>query len=298
MGASDRRGEKLAIASAVLCAVLIGLIQPSLAKKVFKVRLRDDTVALPAPHRVKTMTFGYRTAGADLLWAALLVEHGLHASEHRTFPSAEPYIRAIIELMPDHPLVYQYIDTLLVLAKPGGAATEKDARVAKELLKRGVEARPYDHEVWLHYGQYLAFLAPSVLEKKEEQDAWRTEGAYALAKAVELGADADRSLAASTLLSKAGEKKAAIRNLQRTYAITDNPDTRMQIMLKLHKLEASPDAEEAVALVEYEWHTRYPFLSRTQSLLIGPHRPIAGCAGPQSFGLAKCQSDWRADESR
>jgi hypothetical protein len=109
---------------------------------------------------------------------------------------------------------------------------------------------------------------------------------------VELGADADRSLSASTLLSKAGEKKAAIKQLQRAYAITDNPDTRLQIILKLHKLQAAPEAEEVVQRVEHEWQTRYPFMSRTGSLLVGPHRPPATCAGPHSYGLTKCAADW------
>jgi hypothetical protein len=285
-------GEKIAIVIAVLCAVVIGFIQPALAKKIFKVKMRDDTGALPSPARVKGLSFGYDTAAADSLWAALLVSHGRHATEHRTFPSCENYIRAIIELMPDHPLIYQYVDTLLVMAKPAAKPTEDDARLAKELIKLGTENRPYDHDVWLHYGQYLAFLAPSILKDVNEQEAWRTEGAYALARSVELGGNPDRSLSAGNLLNKAGEKKAAIKQLQRAYAITDNPDTRFQILLRLHKYEASPDAEEIVQRVEHEWQTRYPFLSRTASLLIGPYRPPATCAGPHSYGLTKCPADW------
>jgi hypothetical protein len=290
-------GEKLSIVIAIVASALIGVSQPALTKKVFKVKMRDDTTSLPSADRVKALSFGYHAATADLLWAGLLVSHGLHSTEHRTFPSCENYIRAIIELMPDHPLVYNYVDTLLVLAKPGAKPTEADARLAKELIKKGTQNRPYDHETWLHYGQYLAFLAPSVLTDVNEQEAWRTEGAYALARSVELGADADRSLSASTLLSKAGEKKAAIKQLQRAYAITDNPETRFQIVLKLHRYEASPDAEEVVQRVENEWRTRYSFLSRTGSLLIGPHRPPATCAGPHSYGLAKCASDWETATS-
>lgn len=284
--------EIVAVAVALACAAVIGLVQPGLSRSTFKVKQEDDTNALPPPSRLKALAFGYRAAAADLLWASLLVEHGLHSTDHRRFPGAESYVRGIIELDPEHPLVYQFVDTLLVLAKPGAKTTADDARIAKEIMKRGTEARPYDHEVWLHYGQYLAFLAPSVLTEKDEQDAWRTEGAYALARAVELGANPDRSLAASTLLSKAGEKKAAIRQLQRAYAIADNPDTRQQISLKLERLEASPEAEEVVQRFEAEWHSRYGFLSRTAALLIGPHRPPATCAGLQSYGHTKCPPDW------
>ena len=293
-----KRGEIVAVACALLCALGIRAVQPKLASKLVKIRLEEDTSALPPPKQLRTMAFGYNAAVADLLWATLLVEHGLHSQEHRKFNGVPRYLDGILELEKDFPLVYQFVDTLLVMAKPGGESTEEDARLARTYLERGTRERPYDRDVWLHYGQYIAFLGPSLLKNKEEIDRWRRDGAFAIARAVELGADADRSLAVGTLLSKGGEKKAAIQQLQRAYAITDNPDTRMQIMLKLHKLEASPDAEDAVSRVETEWRSRYPFLSRGGALLVGPYRSAAGCAGPESYTLPKCPRDWSSAAAR
>jgi hypothetical protein len=286
------------LALVVACLVGIQLVQTPLAAKTSKITVRDDASALPPPKQLRAMTFGYRAAAADLLWAKLLVDHGLHAQERRPFEAAARYIEGILELAPEHPMAYAFVDTFLVSAKPGAVATEADVRVVRAFLERGIRERPYDHDVWLHYGQFLAFIAPSFLSDEQEIERWRRDGALAMSRAVELGADADRSLAASTILSKAGEKKAAIRQLQSAFAITDDPETRRQIIIKLQRLEAAPEAEDVVSRVEYEWRSRYPFLSRGAAILIGPHRPAAACAGPESFAEARCAPDWSSATQR
>jgi hypothetical protein len=276
----------------IACAAGIQFVQTPLAKKTLKVSVRDDASALPPPKQLRAMTFGYRAAVANLLWAKLLVEHGLHSQERRPFEAAPRYLEGILELEPEHPMAYAFVDTLLVTAKAGSLPTEADVRLARAFLERGVRERPYDHDVWLHYGQFIAFIAPSSLSDEAEIQRWRRDGALAMARAVELGADADRSLAASTILSKAGEKKAAIRQLQSAFAITDDPETRRQIIIKLQRLEATPEAEDVVSRVEYEWRSRYPFLTRGAALLIGPYRSPSACAGPASFAAAHCAADW------
>jgi len=289
-----RGGEIVLLLVALAGAIAIRTLQPALAEKVSKVKLRDDTTAIPPPKQLRALTFGYHAATADLLWASLLVEHGIHFQEKRRFPGIRAYFDGILELDPRHPILYAFADTLLVLAKPGEAATEEDARAARAYLERGTRERPYDHDVWLHYGQYLAFLAPGFIKDPAEVERWRTDGALAISRAVMLGANPDRSLAAATLLSKAGEKRAAIQQLQRAYAITDNPDTRLQILGKLQRLEATPDAEGSITRVEHEWRTRFAFLSRTATLLLGPHRPPAACAGPTVRSSPECPASWSA----
>lgn len=288
----SRAGELLAVAALVGCSLAIGVVQPRLDLHGRKIRLEDETSSLPPPREVKAMALGYNAAAADMLWASLLVQHGIHSNEHRGFDGVERYIEGILAVDPLHPQVYQFVDTLLVSAKPGHVPVPDDARAVRAILERGTRERPYDPDVWLHYGQFLAFLAPSVLTDHDEKEAWRRDGAFAIARAVELGADADRSLAASTILSNAGEKKAAIEQLQRAFAITDNAETRRQIILKLHRLQATTDAEDAVSKVEYDWRTHFPFLSRGAALLVGPSRSPAACAGAASFDSPACASDW------
>lgn len=286
------RATLAALAVVALGVAGIAAVQPGLAKNVHKVRQREDVFFLPPPRELRAMTLGYRAVAADFLWAKLVLEYGLHWQEHRPFPDVNRYIDGILAVEPDFPTLYQYVDTLLCFSPSGG--TEADARAARRYLERGTRERPYDAAVWLRYGQFVAFLAPSFLKDEHEIDAWRKDGALALAHAVELGADPDRSLAASTLMSKAGETEANVKFLERAYAMADDPETRRQIRLKLERLHGNFEAEQAISAVEREMRAWYPHLSRGEALLVGPHRKISACAGPLSYDQARCPADWTA----
>ena len=279
----------LSLAFAGLCAVGIIAVQPRLAEAVKQTK-RDELSVLPPPAQLRAMTFGYTTVGADLVWAKLVVEHGVRFEEQRTFPELPQFLDGVIALDPDHPIIYQFLDTLLVY-KPGGG-NEDDARLARRYLERAATTHPLDPDIWLQYGQFIAFLAPSFLKDQAERDLWRKEGALAIARAIELGASADRTLAVSSILSKAGEREAAIKQLQRHYALSDDPKTRREISFQLQKLEATADAEGVVQIVEHQWRTHYSATSRNGTLLIGPHRSPALCAGPQSYTTKGCARDW------
>jgi len=279
-------------ALALVSACVIAVVQPWLARETHAVKRRDDVSALPPPKQLKAMTLGYHAAAADLLWAKLIVEWGLAHQEKRPFPDLRRFLDGILEVEPDFPTLFSFVDTLLVYGPTPGTA--EDARDAKTYLVRGTQTRPYDHEVWLHYGQFAAFLGPSFLTDEAEIQAWRKEGAFALMRAVELGSDPDRSLAAGTILAKSGEKTAVLMHLRRSYALADDPETRRNLLFKIRKIEDSPEGEEAVDVVEREWRSRYGFVSRGTALLIGPSRNAAACAGPASYGRKECPRDWNA----
>jgi hypothetical protein len=292
----------LALAMAVGAAA-IPLVQPRLAATVKAVRAGDDAAALPPPRQLRAMSSGYRSAVADLLWAKMLVEQGVRRDEKRTFEALTQYLDAIIELEPDHQTLYQFVDTLLIYP-PGRVGTEADARKARTYLERGIKERPDDHDLWLRYGQFIAFLGPGYLSNEEEIERWRTDGALAIARAVDLGASTDRTLAASSLLAKAGKTKATIRQLQNHYALTEDGDTRQQILLRLQKLHAEQAAEDLagerveveaiVRVLEEERRTRYPFLTKGEARLVGPYRDPALCAGPAAYAIRGCPNDWNA----
>ena len=285
------KADLAAIGFVLLCAIGIGTLQPRLAHDIFKLKERDDVVLLPPPDRLRSLTFGYRAVAADLLWVKLIVESGIHTQERRAFPEMPRYIDAIIAVEPDHQPLYVFVDALLLLTSV--KTTEKEARIARAYLERGTRERPYDAELWLHYGQFLAFLGPSWLTDEKEIEAWRRDGALAMLKAVELGADPGRSLAAVTLLRNAGETKAAVAYLQNAYAIADDDETRLQIMLRFQQLGVSVmDNDTARNTVDTEWQVHYPFVSRGTTLLIGPRRSPVLCAGPGSWSKKACPRDW------
>jgi hypothetical protein len=293
-----RRTDLVALLVMALCAAGIALLQPRLVGAVRHVRLTDEAVALPPPRQLRVMALGYRSAIADLLWAKLVVEQGVRREEKRTFDGITQYIDGIIELEPDHQTLYQFVDTLLIYPT-SRIGTEGDARKARAYLERGTRERPYDADVWLRYGQFIAFLAPSFLKDEAEIEQWRKDGAFAILRAVDLGSDVDRSLSAASILAKAGETESLILQLENKYALTDNEDTREQLRLRLQQLHATAareridaDYEVAVKRVEQEWHERYPFLSRGETLLVGPRRDPARCAGVEASSRPDCASDW------
>jgi hypothetical protein len=289
---SGSRNVLVTLLVIALGAIGISRFQPDLAREVHKVKQRDDVFLLPPPAELRAMTLGYNAAATDLLWAKMILEYGVHWQEKRNFPDVTRYIDGILAIEPDYQTLYLYVDTVLIWTYKG--ATEQDARTARAYLERGTKERPYDAEVWLHYGQFIAFLAPSFLKDEAEIDAWRKEGALAIMKSVELGADAQRSLGAGAILRNAGERDATVRFFNRAYAMADDPETRAQILRKLAVLnQGSSDAETAISSVERECRARWGFLTRGECLLIGPERQPPACAGPLSWERRECPTNWQ-----
>jgi tetratricopeptide (TPR) repeat protein len=281
-----QKGGAIALLIAV-SALGVARVQPRLAATVHDVK-QDDVYLLPPPAELRAMTLGYRAAAADAIWAKLIVEYGTHWQEKRPFAEAPRYLDAILALEPMYPLVYKYADTLIVYRPPRG--TEEDWYTAKTYLERGVRERPWDHEVWLHYGQFLAFMSVTFVSDPQALDRFRRQGAEAIMKAVELGADADPSLSAATLLDKYGERDAAIRQLRRAYAITDDPQERAQIGQKLDQLQATEDhdaVDHDMRVIEDRWRKEYNFLTRDAYMLLGPMPDPLRCGRD-----ARCPRDW------
>lgn len=282
-----------AIAFVALGVSGVVLTQPSIASGLHAAKAGEDVYLFPPPAQLQAGTLGYKAAAVDMLWVKLRVEYGMHFVENRPFPDVVHYLDAILQLEPDFAPVYKYVDTMVCYHAATG--TEEDARTARAYLERGIAARPNDHEVWLHYGQFLAFMAASYLTSKDEIERWRADGAAALARAVELGDDPSRSLAAATLLSEQGARDAAVKALERAYALTDDTQTREAIVNKLAALHADDvrdRAQEDVRFIEKTWHSRWPFVARGTALLLGPAPDPLACVGPKGARDSACAMDW------
>jgi hypothetical protein len=135
----------------------------------------------------------------------------------------------------------------------------------------------------------------SFVSDNKALEAFRVEGAHAMMRAVELGADVDRSISAATILNKAGEREDAVRQLRRRFALTEDPEEREQIARKLDQLEATAEREAGehdMRLVEARWRKEYAFLRRDSYLLLGPITSPLACAGRASRNDPSCPRDW------
>lgn len=277
----------------------VALTQPRLAATMHKVKEREDLVAFPPPAQLRAAVLGWDAAAVDLLWSSLLMEYGTHFQEHRDFLQIPRYIDAILALEPAYGPLYKYVDTMLAYRPMQGH--EADARLARQYLERGLVERPQDAALYLKYGQFLAFVGPSFLSQDADCKAWQKAGAEAIGHAVELGADADEALAATTMLTDAGEKREAVRYLENAYAFTEHPSMRVvheAIGRKLAALEATvarDAADAAKQAVTDCWMREMPVVSRDFYLLVGPGIDPARCAGVDAVGAPACARGWDAE---
>ena len=79
---------------------------------------------------------------------------------------------------------YRFADTLLVIS-PRPPRLE-DYVKATEILERGVKNLPYDTELWLVAGQYMAYVARPHLPDEAMKARWGKRGAELLARANEV----------------------------------------------------------------------------------------------------------------
>jgi hypothetical protein len=284
----------------VLAAALgIAGVRGPLAEMHHHVTETSDVYVLPPPRQVVTLSLGYRAALADLLWAHVLVSQGLHTFERRRFENLSLFIDSINELDPTFREPYLLADALFTFQ--ANTTPREEVLKARAVMERGVSTLPLDGELWLALGQFVAFIAPSsYLPDPAEQAQWRVDGARMLARAGELGgSDATiswRALAGAGILSRAGERDAAIRFLRRTLAVTDDPELKERIEHQIEKLAGDQELELEKRRQERMAELRrrdLPFLKLTSFLLLGPPFSPYGCAGPEKSTAPACALTWQ-----
>ena len=261
----------------------VAFTQPRLARIAHTAGDREDVYSLPPPEQLRAATLGWDAAAVDLLWTTLLVQYGEHWQEHHEFTDGVRYAEDILAIEPTYEPLYRIVDTLLVYRPLQGTA--HDARDARTILERGTRERPTDAKLWLAYGEFLSYLAPSFITDPDEQKAWRKDGARALERALELGSDPDALLGAAGVLSDIGERDAQLRFYERAYAMTEHPSMAAiheGIGRRLAMLLGLTQEDRAGALMRVigdRWQREMPAVSRDDYLLLGPAVDTARCAG-------------------
>lgn len=273
---------------------IVGLdrLRTTLTARVYKIRETEDVYALPPPEYVRVASLGYRDAVASVLWASTLYQYGDHVSHNQRFEYPTQYVETILTLDPSFRPAYKFLSTLTTMqvAAPSRAQLEE----ARRLLQNGVRELPSDADVWGAYASFMMFEGAQFLDEGEKH-RWRVEGAKAAQRAVELGYFMDNlSITGAIFLERAGERDLAIAQLERAYAVAPNDATRERIAAKLRKLRA----QDVVARVEQLqramiglWLGRFPWLSESLLVAIGPPREVAACAGLVGT-VERCTPGW------
>jgi hypothetical protein len=286
----------LGIGLLALSVAGIGKLRAELLPRFSSVRDKTDTYGLPSPDQVVVASLGYRSALADLLFAHVLVWHGIHFSEKRRLEYAAEYLDTITALDPGFREPYYFGDTLIAVqpVKP----RHEDYVKARRLLEKGLHERPGDTELWLSAGQFIAYVAAPWLDDPKEQAEWRLAGARILARACELvGANENipyNCIAAAGLFNKAGEREANIEFLERVLAVSDDEAIRAQAYAYLQRALGERTQEELKKRgdrLREAWKADLPFVSLTTELVLGPPADPAACAG-LGRDRAACATTW------
>ena len=184
------------------------------------------------------------------------------------------------------------------MMRPLSPKSVRDVRLARTYLERGTRALPQDAQMWMRYGQFIAFVAPSFLKDPAETKEWRRDGAEALEHAVELGAEPDQALVATSMLTKAGATREVIAYLEKAYAFSEHPAMREiheAIGKRLEALSATTRrdaADAAERAIDARWARELPAVSRGDFVLLGPVADVARCAGTSAAGDVACARSW------
>lgn len=288
----------LIVGAAALC---IGSVRAKAADIHRHVKETSDVHLLPPPAEVVTLSFGYRAAVADILWAHVLVSQGLHTMERRRFDNVVELLETINELDPQFREPYLLADALINIQVTAGKREDLDH--TRAILVRGTKERPLDPEVWRTAGQFIAFIAPGTpfFQDPEERRAWRLEGATMLARAAELGGDSAymgwAAISGAGILSLEGQRDASIRFLRRTLAVTEDEELRENIIAHLKRLddEAKVDAQRRRDAAIADIARRdLPFITKGTLFVLGPPFDPAYCAGGAHDGERECAVTWKA----
>lgn len=299
MSSSKRlAGPLVAVVVALAAATAAYRARSAIMPSFEALKPTSDVYALPSPEQLTVVSLGYRAALADLIFAHVLVWHGLHFQEKRRFEFAAEYLDAVTTLDPKFRDPYYFGDTLI--AVQAGKPTREDYVRARRLLEKGMRELPDDTELWLSGGQFMAYVAAPWLEDPKERDAWRLEGARRMARACELVGSNENipynCISAASVLSRSGERDALIRFLERILAVSDDEAIRQYALAKLRQVmdaHGMEQLERRAQSLRKAWKADLGYVSLTSALVVGPAFEPAACAG-SNREKPECASTWAA----
>jgi hypothetical protein len=253
-----------------------------------------DTQVLPSAAVLRVASLGHHAMAADLMAARANVYFGTQIGARGEQKWLALMLNRAADLDPHfHRL---YLRGAAMLVYNGRDFTVDSLLAADRLLERGIREFPGDWELAFQRGFNLLFELPKLVGEDDPRVLdWRQRGVDALRDATLLdGSPPWLANLAARMLTAQGSEELAIRHLERTYEVTNNPETRAEIARKLAALRGRHLADElqAGAAALDEVVRRYPYAPEAFSLILGPrlepgvdldlllHLCPAGCDSP------------------
>jgi hypothetical protein len=238
----------------------------------------------PSPGMTPYVSVGYRELLADILWVRAIGYLGGHddtadgvAALVEATAAADPHFRRV------------YVDGVRAIMSSHHGFEPSHALRAAELAERGAAVFPRDFEIADLAGTIYSVRIPT--KDPAQKRAWEEKGAMLIEHALRLpGATAEDATFAAYLRSTLGEHERAVRELREMALITDDTESRKEIVKKLAELEKrDADAieaatEDARRQFEAAWQRERPEVPPTMYVVVGA--PLA-----PSFDLRALATD-------
>jgi len=234
-----------------------------------------DTLLLPRPGVLRLLSLGHPEMASDLVAARANVYFGTQLATRGDQRRLAEALQTAVDLDPRfHRL---YLRGAAMLVYNGQALSVEALTAANQLLARGERAFPDDWELPFQRGFNLLFELPKLTGEDDPRvPDWRQQGVDALRQAATLdGAPPWLANLAARLLTKEGGEELAIRNLEQTYAVTSNEETRAEIARKLSELRqrhAASELAQGAAALARAVAERYPYAPEAFSVIEGPRQ--------------------------
>jgi hypothetical protein len=279
MRAPPRRTPNIAAVTVAVTVAALGLWLGARAALSSALALRsswprqNDILVVPPVTVLRVFSFGHREMAADLVAARANVYFGSQLATHGDQRWLARSLNTAVDLDPRFHRLYLRGAAMLIYG--GGSISVDSLLAANQLLLRGMREFPGDWELPFQRGFNLLFELPKLVAESDPRvPDWRQEGVEALRQATLLdGVPPWLPNLAARMLTKEGGEELAIRHLERTYEVTSDPATRLEISRKLAQLHGRRLADElaaGAAALERDRAERYPYAPEAFSLILGP----------------------------
>ncbi len=292
-----RRTLQVAATITLVGAAIFGLdrLRARLGTRLNHVRETSDVYPLPSPVYVERISLGYRDAVASILWASVLYQYGEHVGQNRRFAYATQYVQTILHLDPNFAPAYKFVSTFVTMQAVNPERPELEE--VERILRVGTTQRPGDAEVWGAYASFMLYGGAQFLPKGPEREEWRKKGALAGQQATELGytGGGDLGMSGAIVLANSGYRDLAVQQLERSYAVAPNEETREHIRQQLERMQARSAIDRlnaGITVFLTKWRSEAAFLDETTFVLVGPRPDTAACVGLTGLD-PRCTIGWK-----
>jgi hypothetical protein len=197
-----------------------------------------ELIYLPSPQTARLMAFGFEQLSADWYWVRALQYFVEPAQELNEYRNLGDFLDVVVGVDPNFHYAYKFAG--ISIPYDTGRYTFANTDRAIDFLERGIARFPDDWQMRLYLGFYLLnFRQDTAAAAEQFSKAAPIPGAPAYLKGF-----------AAKLLALSGEVDRGKVFTEQMLALTDDPDERDRLRMRLREIEAERGLREVEAAAQ------------------------------------------------